>query len=575
MKILGLNHDMFISSAALIEDGRIVAAAPEERFTRVKRTRDFPINAVRFCLREANCSIEDVDYVVSSWNPGVYWKKFNPLFSGRRRWKTEYLFSIPDYILTLYPEQDRDVDYVFQRIQLLGRECKIYYITHHRAHAANAFFLSPFEEAAILTADAQGEFESTTFGYGKGNRITVYQAILYPQSLGAFYSTFTEYLGFRPNSDEWKVMALAAFADWENVYYRILRDEVVKLLPEGRYEFDLTFFNGYNAEQPNLYTDKLVARFGPPRLPGEELEPRHYEIAAAMQRVAEEVAFHMLHWLYQHTRCKNLVVSGGFFMNSVLNGKILSHTPFERLFISSCPDDSGNAIGAALYLYNHILGHPEREPLRHNFFGPEYDEAAIQGVLEKYNVHAERVDDIAAYSARLISEGRLVGWFQGRMEFGQRALGNRSILADPRDPRTKDKVNLAVKYREPFRPFARAVLEEEAQAYFELDEGVTVPFMEKVYPIRPDKREVIPAVTHVDGSGRLQTVDRETNPRFYRLIEEFRAITGVPVVLNTSFNLNGEPIVCSPTDAIRTFFSCGLDVLVLGDYVVWKNGKGR
>ncbi len=575
MRILGINHDMFISSAALIEDGRIVAAAPEERFTRVKRTRDFPIHAIRYCLKEAGCRIEDVDYVASSWNPGVYFKKFNPLFSGRRRWKTEYLYSVPDHILSLYPDEERDVDYVFQHIRLFGADCKIYYITHHRAHAANAFLLSPFEEAAILTADAQGEFESTTFGYGRGHQITVYQSILYPQSLGGFYSTFTEYLGFRPNSDEWKVMALAAFADWENVYYKILKDEVVKLLPDGRYEFDLTFFKGYNVEQPNLYTEKLVDRFGPPRPPGGELHTRHYEIAAAMQRVAEEIAFHMLHWLYAQTRSKNIVVSGGFFMNSVLNGKILRYTPFENIFISSCPDDSGNAIGAALYLYNHILGHEQREPLRHNFFGPEYDEEEIRRTLEKYNVRARRVDDAAAYCARLVSEGKLVGWFQGRMEFGQRALGNRSILADPRDPRTKDRVNLAVKYREPFRPFAPAVLAEEAHAYFEMDDGVGVPFMEKVYPIRPEKRAVIPAVTHVDGSGRLQTVDRETNPRFHRLIEEFRRITDVPVVLNTSFNLNGEPIVCTPTDAIRTFFSCGLDALVLGDYVVSKNGDLR
>ena len=437
-------------------------------------------------------------------------------------------------------------------------------------HAANAFLPSPFAEAAILTADSQGELESTTFGVGRGTAIEVFKTIHHPHSLGAYYSTFTEFLGFRPHSDEWKVMALAAYADADNRYCRILRDEVVRLLPDGGFDLNLDFFKDFLFEEPNLYTPRFCERFGAPRAPDAPVETRHHEIAAAMQRMAEEVAFHMLRALHARTGCRNLAVSGGFFMNSVLNGKILANTPFESLFVSSSPDDSGNAIGAALYLHNHVLGRPERHELTHNYLGPAFADNEIEATLTRFNLPATRMADVEAETARSLAEGKLVGWFQGRMEFGQRALGNRSILADPRTPGMKDKINLAVKYREAFRPFAPAILEEEANAFFEMDEGVAVPFMEKVYPVRATKRALIPAVVHADGSGRLQTVSRATNPRFHRLIEAFGKIANIPIVLNTSFNLNGEPIVCTPTDAIRTFFSCGLDVLVLGSYIVRK-----
>ena len=569
-RILGLNHDMFIASAALLEDGHIVAAAAEERFTREKRSRAFPANAIGYCLAEAGCEITEVDYFATSWNPGVYFQKYNPLLSARRRHLGEHLYAVPDSLIALYPEDRRQCEHLYQEVTLSGGDCRIYYVSHHRAHAANAFLLSPFEEAAILTADAQGEVESTTFATGRGGRIDTIATVNYPQSIGAFYATFTEFLGFHANADEWKVMALAAFADWDNAFYRMLKDEVVRFLPEGGYEFDLTFFNGFNRDLPNLYTAKLVDRFGPPRGLDDPIEARHHEIAAALQRVAEELARHMLIWLHQATGMRRLAVSGGFFMNSVLNGKLARDTPFDEVFISSCPDDSGNALGAACYLYNHILGQPRGEAMRHNFLGPAFDGAAIAEALARYRVPARQVNDVEDATARLISEGKLVGWFQGRMEFGQRALGNRSILADPRDAAVKDKVNLAVKYREPFRPFAPAVLAEAAADYFDIEPGAGSPFMERVYPVRADRRARIPAVTHVDGSGRLQTVERDTNPRFHRLIEAFGEITGVPVLLNTSFNLNGEPIVCTPTDAIRSFFSCGLDVLVMGDFVVTK-----
>ncbi|MBD3267912.1 carbamoyltransferase, partial [bacterium] len=569
------NHDMFISSAALMVDGNFVAAGAEERFTRHKQTRDFPRQAIHFCLQQANCGMEDIDYVISSWNPGVYFQTFNPLLSARRRWKGEYLYSVPDHILSMHNTANREGQAVQQSITIEGHTCRIHYITHHRAHAGNAFFLSPFAEAAILTADSQGETEATTFAHGSGHAIQHLKSILYPQSVGGFYSTITEYLGFRPNSDEWKVMALASYADARNEYTSLFKNHLYTLLPEGEYEFDLTYLQGFLHDLPHLFSPKLEALLGPSRQKGDPLTERHYAIAAALQHCSEEIALHMLRWLHEKTQSKRLAVSGGFFMNSVLNGKIPQNSPFEEIYVSSCPDDSGAALGAVAYFYHHVLGHEQRQVMKHNFFGPQYSNAEIQETLSKYKLQAKTVEDIETHTAELISQGLLIGWFQGRMEFGQRALGNRSILADPRSSEMKDRVNQAVKYRETFRPFAPAVLKEKANHYFEMDKNIEVPFMEKVYPIRPQKRAEIPAVTHVDGSGRLQTVSADTNPRFYRLIQQFEAITGVPVLLNTSFNLNGEPIVCTPTDAIRTFFSCGLDVLVMGNHVLCKSSDNK
>lgn len=570
MIILGLNHDMYISSAALIRDGEIIAAAAEERFTRQKRTRAFPSNAIRYCLGEAGISIDQVDHLVTSWNPGVYMQKFNPIVSSHRRFKSEYLYSVPDNWMNMHPAPQRQVDHVQQRLVTPFGERNVWYVTHHRAHAANAFLMSPFEEAAIMTADSQGELESTTFGMGRGNNITIDRTILHPHSLGALYATFTEYLGFAPNSDEWKVMALAAMATTENRFDAILRERLVALTPDGGFRLNLDYFKDYLHELPNHYTAAFVDLFGPPRGKDDPLEERHFQITGALQRTVEWLVFSMLTHLHQRTGAENLCVAGGFFMNSVLNGRILSNTPFKRLFVSSCPDDSGNSLGAAYYLHNVILGQTTRAPIRHNYLGPAFSDDEIAATIGKCRLIAERSTNVEADTAKMLAEGQLVGWFQGRMELGQRALGNRSILADPRSETAKDKVNLAVKYREAFRPFAPAILAEDVTDYFDLEPGVTVPFMERVYPIRAEKRGAIPAVVHNDGTGRLQTVSADTNPRFHKLISEFKAITGVPVLLNTSFNLNGEPVVCSPVDAIRTFYSCGLDALVLGNHILRK-----
>lgn len=568
MRIIGINNEMYISSACLIEDGKIIAAAAEERFTRNKLTRAFPMHAVEYCLKEAGLEMREVDFIAISWNPGVYFTKFNPLLSGQRRHLVEQIYSAPDHLMHFYGRPL--VDHLYQELKGNGAECRIHYITHHRAHAANGFFLSPFDSAAILTADAQGEFESTTFCRGKGNKIQFLKRINYPHSLGALYSTFTEYLGFRPNSDEWKVMAMASYANPNNKFYKLMKKHVIRFPSEDSFELNLGFFKGFLHEQPNLYTEKLADCFGPARKNDEKLEGRHFAIAAALQKVSEDAAARLLRWLYAVTKEKNAALAGGFFLNSVFNGKALELTPFKKVFISSCPDDSGNCFGAALYLYNHILGKKRERPVAHNYFGPAYTNKEIEKVLEDFKLSFQREKDIIARTARYIAEGKIIGWFQGRMEFGQRALGNRSILADPRRAEMKDAINKAVKFRESFRPFAPAVLKERQHEYFEIGKNGDVPFMEKIYRVERTKAKEIPAVVHADGSCRIQTVDKETNPMFHSLIREFAKITGVPVLLNTSFNLNNEPIVCSPRDAVRTFYSCGLDALVIGDYVVVK-----
>jgi carbamoyltransferase len=346
---------------------------------------------------------------------------------------------------------------------------------------------------------------------------------------------------------------------------------LIRLLDDGTFELDLTYFDYYLFDkQATMYSSQMINLLGRPRKRKEPIEETHIQIAAALQRVFEEAATHLLVHLRKQTNTAKVVLAGGGFMNSVFNGKIVGKGIFDDVFISSCPDDSGTSVGAALYLYHTILGNTDRKLQRHNFWGPEYSDSEIRNILEKYKVFRMYHQDIEKVAAKLIAEGKLVGWFQGKMEFGQRALGNRSILANPCMAEMKDIVNKAVKYREDFRPFAPAILEEHTEEYFDVAEGTRVPYMEKVFPIKNDKRKKIPAVVHVDGSGRLQTVSRSTNAKFYNVINHFFEITGIPIVLNTSFNLNGEPIVCTPTDAIRTFFSCGLDCLAIGNYLVEK-----
>ena len=568
MYVLGLHNSGWTTSAALFKDHRLIAACPEERLNRQKHSRLFPIRSIQYCLEEGKIGIDQVEYVAVGWNPGVnIAARYRGGFSERLRFAGEWLYSLPNHLFGRLLETE--ISNTEQIFSLPDSNLRIQHVDHHDSHAALAYFPSPFESSAIFTTDGYGERICTAWKFGQGNKISTHQATHFPQSIGCFYSTITEFLGYEPDADEWKVMGMAAYGD-----PKPFRDQIrtlYRLGEQGRYEFDLTYFNHFSFETRNMYSDKMKALLGGPRGPEDTLRQRDYDLAAATQEALEEIIFHCLNYLHEVTQSRNLCLSGGTIMNSVCNGKIIQNTPFENVYIPFSPDDTGNSIGAALQLYFMRLDHPRAKVnLDHPFLGPKFSNQEIEETLQKYNLPYRRSDGVVQETAELLAKGSVVGWFQGRMEFGQRALGNRSILADPRDARMKDRVNSAIKYREGFRPFAPSILADKASEFFEMESNTAVPFMERVYMIRPSKRSMIPAVTHNDGSGRLQTVSREFNPRYYELIQSFEYITGVPIILNTSFNIKGEPVVCSPTDAIRTFFTSGLDALILEDVIIHK-----
>lgn len=532
---------------------------------REKRTRRFPLQGVRAALQFAGLRLEDLDAVAVGWNPAINLEALNVVQSERARYLGEVFYSVPNYLMSL--KEDNSALLSQQVVEFLdGSRLSVFYVTHHLAHAST-FFFSPYERAAIMTIDAFGEKQCIVFTRGEGNALRTLWSQDFPHSLGSFYSTMTEFLGFSAQSDEWKLMGASSYGDPSHYY-----DSLSKLIffrEEGGFELDLRYFNHYQFPRQQRYTPGLIGllRLQPNR-PGSPLTQDYYDLAAATQRITEEVYFRLLQQLHAETKLDKLVLAGGVAYNSVANGKILEKTPFKEVFISPVPDDSGNSIGAAYYIYHQVNQCPRRYVMDSNYLGPGYSNEEIQQYLEKFHVKHAVLENPSSTAADMIASGRIVGWFQGRLEFGDRALGNRSILADPRDPAMKNKVNETVKYREPFRPFAPSILVEHLNEYFV--GAVPTPFMEKVFLIRPEKRPLIPAVTHVDGTGRLQTVSREQNPLFWQLIDEFRKLTGIPIVLNTSFNLNGEPIVCSPHDALRTFFSSGLDSLIMGNCLVTK-----
>lgn len=571
MYILGIHASGPISSVALIKDGKTIAAAPEERFVRRKSTSEFPVKAMNFCLEYENIVLEDIEYIAVAWNPGINASlRYRKAFSEWTRTPMERLSSIPNRLLTL--RKKREVTNTEEIFSFIGTEkMAIHHVTHHYAHAANAYYLSPFNEAAILTSDYFGEIATASWGFGRDNTITIFQEMHFPHSIGALYTALTEFLGFTPESDEWKVMGASPYGDPKRfmAHFR----QLYELRENGQVELDLNYFNHFHYDTEGLLSSKAYKLFGKPRQPDEPLRTIHFDISAALQKTTEEILVHALQYLHKETGMESLCLSGGTFMNCVFNGKALSKTPFKRLYVPFAPDDSGNSIGAALYVYHMILKHKRTvcEKSALPYLGPKWSNKNIKEILQKYNLRYTHVDDIEYEIAKVVAEGKVVGWFQGRMEFGQRALGNRSILADPRDEKIKDTVNSAIKYRENFRPFAPAILEEYVDSYFSLNHNSgQAPFMELALSFKKEKVKEVPAVVHVDGTGRLQTVRKEDNPRFYCVIDEFRKITNVPLLLNTSFNTSGEPIVCSPEDAIRTFYTSGLDCLVLGNYSIKK-----
>jgi carbamoyltransferase len=568
MTVLGLNHGEYNSSAAIVSNGRVLAGAPEERFSRKKRTKAFPAESVRFCLEQAGLDLASLDAVAQSWNPGAYWVAYNPLISSHRVRREDYLYSIADNLMQV--GERRAPEWVTMSFPDGSALPPIHYVDHHLCHASTAYFTSPFDEAAIFTADWKGEIQCAMLGVGRGNQIETLRHMNLPDSLGMFYATFTQLLGYRPDNDEWKVMALSAYDVDSSVEENAIW-ETLRLNEDGWFELDQSYYKGTLVEQPHLYTPKLVALLGGREgTSGEDATEWHFRIAKAMQAVAEGLAVHALNHLHSLTGLTDVVLGGGFFMNSVFNGKIASLTPFENVFVPFAPADVGNSIGAALFVEHVILGKERNVGRSISSIGPRFEGDVITQALERRGIAYERLSDPARQIAEMLSEQGIVAYFDGRMEFGERALGNRSILADPRPELIKDSINSIIKYRESYRPFAPVTTIDAATRYFDIPAGAEIPYMEKVVPVRPEYRSMLAAVTHVDGSGRLQTLRQEDNPRLYEILLAFEEVSGFPVLLNTSFNVNGEPIVCTPNDALTTFFNSGLRLLVLGEYLVRK-----
>lgn len=589
MYVLGISrhHD---STAALIKDGQIIAAAEEERLNRRKHFGGFPIQAVAYCLKEAGITLGDVDHVA------YFWERWPELLHGVKHFVRYFPGTMAAFqkgsgkskglLATIKSDgqQDHFDDYdaggaillhllrtytlpktLREALNYTGKiKFKVHLVDHHLCHAASTFLPSSFEEAAILSIDGIGSDGTCTFlGVGRGNQITELRRVKYPHSLGAFYSLVTEYLGFYPTVDEGKVMGLASYGT--DRYVEDFR-QMVHLGPDGTYELDLSWFE-HHIKATHKVSQKFIDKFGPPRprVKG-EVEQHYADIAFALQKVLEETGLHIARWLYQQTGLKHICVAGGVALNSVMNGRILLETPFEEFFAQPSAGDGGTALGAALYVSNSLLN--ELRPTgEYIYIGPGYTEAEIEAALQRSGMPYRRLgEQIAQNTAQQLADGKIVGWFQGRMEFGPRALGNRSILADPRSYESKPRLNEKVKHREPFRPFAPSALVERAGDYFVSD--YPSPVMLLVFDVLEHQRTKVPAITHVDGTARVQTVSRADNPTYWGLIKAFEAITGVPMVVNTSFNDNNEPIVCSPDDALRCFVATDLDALAIGPFWV-------
>jgi carbamoyltransferase len=571
MYILGINAYHGDAAAAIIRDGHLIAAVEEERFNRFKHSAGFPAAAIRYCLQAAGVGLEDLDHVGISRDPSAHLHK-KILFAATRAG----FGQIKDRLGNV--AKVRDLKDELARVFGVSKKhlrARFHNIEHHRAHLASCFFVSPFERAALLSIDGFGDFISTMWAVGEGNSIQVLGQVEYPHSTGIVYTATTQFLGFPHYGDEGKIMGLAPYG--RPRFIEEFRD-IIRTDENGRFRLDLKYFR-HHAEGVEMtwdegspvigrvFSDEFAHLFGPPRVPGAGLSNRDHDIAASLQLRLEEVAFHVLNHLHEKTGLTDLGLAGGVAYNSVMNGKILLNTPFKRLFVQPAAGDSGTALGVCYQIYNALLNGERVEVMNGAYTGPQFSNDEIRVVLEESGLAFEYYEDgdLTKRAAQDIAAGFVVGWFQGRMEFGPRALGNRSIVVDPRRAEMKEILNDRIKKREPFRPFAPSILEERVGDYFE--QTHPAPAMLMVYQIREERRQEIPAVTHVDGSGRLQTVSRKLNERYYQLISDFADLTGVPVILNTSFNEN-EPIVCTPQEAIDCFRKTKMDVLYLGNYVV-------
>lgn len=582
MNILGINAYHGNASAALLCDGKLIAAVEEERFNRVKYAAGFPAAAIRYCLQEAGITVSEIDHVAVPRNPyarlgtKLWYAIRMPSFARERARVLTKFTGIPAALAAAFDSDPTKIKATFHRVE------------HHQAHLASSFFVSPFEDAALLSADGLGDFASSMWGVGRGNHMQIDNAIAFPHSLGLYYSAVTQYLGFLKFGDEYKVMGLAAYGSPENM--DAFRDIVRFTANSGDLGFrlGLDYFTHHKvgpemswAEADKtpvlgtMFSDEMGKRLGgAPRSPEEPLGPRHRNLAAALQARLEEVYLGMLGKLAAKTGSKAVCLSGGVAFNCVANGKIFDKTPFEKVYVQPAAGDGGLAVGGAFYVWHQLLGKPRSFVMDHAYWGPGYSPEQIRSAIQGSAVSSNgcvltELDEpeLMRRTAQIIAEGKILGWYQGRAEWGPRALGNRSIVADPRRPEMKEILNQRIKHREIFRPFAPSILGEKTGEWFE--KSHPSPFMTLAYAVRPEKRDKIPAPTHVDGTGRLQTVSREANPRYHALISEFERQTGVPVVLNTSFNDN-EPIVCRPEEALDCFLRTKMDALVLTNCLITR-----
>ncbi|MBP7836436.1 MAG: carbamoyltransferase [Candidatus Omnitrophica bacterium] len=560
MNILGISCFCHDSAACLLRDGKIIAAASEERFNRQKNSSVFPTQAINFCLQKADLTVYDIDYL------GFHEKPFLKFSRSILAHLKAYPFSFKNFMDTLpYWLKDRLITpLVFK--QELGYAGKVLFIKHHLAHAASSFLVSPFEEAVILTADSVGEWATTTYGTGRGNNIEILKEIRFPDSLGLLYTAVTTYLGFETLEGEGKVMGLASYG---KPGYLDKFKQVINIHPDASFSLDQRFF-GFNRGS-RMYNASFVKLFGRARKAGEGLKERHYDIAASLQKITEDILIGIARRIHQELKLDKLCLAGGLFLNCVANNRILEETPFRELFIQPAAGDGGGALGVTSYIYNSMLKNRRNYIMTDAYLGPDFFPENIRRFLLSRRVEFKELGatELSRYIAAGIAGEKIIGWFQGRMEFGPRALGNRSILADPRNPKMNDLLNSKVKHREPFRPYAPAVLEERAGDFFQAKQFS--PFMLLAAKVRLDKKSLIPAVTHVDGSARVQIVKKETSPKFWLLIKEFENLTGVPVLINTSFNLRGQPIVCTPEDALNAFQDSRMDCLVLENFVIERS----
>ena len=574
MYILGINAYHGGASATLIEDGRLIAAAEEERFTRVKYWAGFPVRAIEYVLAEAGITAYDLDHVGISIDPKANLMQ-KALFTFRNRPTLDFVRDRLSHSLKTGSLKTELANHL--KLDSKALKAQFHNVEHHRAHMASAFFVSPYDRAAVLSVDGAGDFVTTMWGTGQGNKLTVQDEILFPHSLGIFYTAVTQWLGFPKYGDEGKTMGLAPYG--KPNYMDEMR-RLVRIQRDGTFELDLDYFV-HHAEGATmtwqdggptlgtLFSPKMAELFGEPREPRTEITQQHMDVAASMQAILEEAEFALVRKLQADTQQATLCMAGGVALNSAFNGKVLPDTAFKDIFVQPSAGDAGTSLGVCYFIYHQILDQPRNFVMTDAYTGPQYDNDAIKTVLERNNLTYTQLDEDALVrrAAEIVSNGDILGWYQGRMEWGPRALGNRSIIADPRRDDMKDILNARIKHREKFRPFAPSVLLEATGEYF--DQTYPEPFMIKVYNVLPEKQAEVPAITHVDGTGRLQTVDRENAPLYWALINAFGERTGTPMVLNTSFNEN-EPIVCNPDEAVDCFLRTKMDALAVGNYLVEK-----